>query len=342
MRQVLVTAALLLPLAPSASEPATAAKLVEVRKIWDQAPHNAFTDLIRFQDRWYCTFREGDGHAKGPGIVRILTSVDGTTWEPAAALAERDVDLRDPKLSITLEGRLMLVGGAAVPATRNPLTDHYSFVSFSKDGKSWTPIQRVLESWQWLWRVTWHKGTAYGVAYTFDPKVSPKNYQAFLAKSSDGVKWEKVVDFEVPNATEATLAFGADDRLFCLQRCDGQPNNAKFGVSRAPYIAWTWQDLGAYLGGPNLVRGQDGVWWAAGRMIKASKPETALARLGRLDSEPAKLEHVLSLPSAGDTSYPGLVFHNGELWMSYYSTHEQKTSVYLARLQLPVGGGTGK
>ena len=32
----------------------------------------------------------------------------------------------------------MIVGGAAVPATRNPLTDHYSFVCFSKDGKDWT------------------------------------------------------------------------------------------------------------------------------------------------------------------------------------------------------------
>jgi len=34
------------------------AELVEVRKIWDQAPHNAFTDLRRFQDRWFCVFRE--------------------------------------------------------------------------------------------------------------------------------------------------------------------------------------------------------------------------------------------------------------------------------------------
>ena len=35
------------------------AELVQVRKIWDRAPHNAFTDLVRFHDRWFCVFREG-------------------------------------------------------------------------------------------------------------------------------------------------------------------------------------------------------------------------------------------------------------------------------------------
>jgi len=37
-------------------------QLVEARRIWGKAPHNAFTDLIRFKDRWYCVFREGKGH----------------------------------------------------------------------------------------------------------------------------------------------------------------------------------------------------------------------------------------------------------------------------------------
>jgi hypothetical protein len=43
----------------------------------------------------------------------------------------------------------------------------------------------------------------------------------------------------------------------------------------------------------------------------------------------------LTLPSGGDCSYPGLVWHDGLLWTSYYSTHEGKTSIYLARIRLP-------
>ena len=40
------------------------------------------------------------------------------------------------------------------------------------------------------------------------------------------------------------------------------------------------------------------------------------------------------LPSAGDCSYPGLAWHRGCLWMSYYSSHEGKASIYLARIGL--------
>ena len=35
-----------------------APSLVSVQKIWDQGPHNAFTDLLRFHNEWFCAFRE--------------------------------------------------------------------------------------------------------------------------------------------------------------------------------------------------------------------------------------------------------------------------------------------
>jgi hypothetical protein len=43
----------------------------------------------------------------------------------------------------------------------------------------------------------------------------------------------------------------------------------------------------------------------------------------------------LTLPSGGDTSYPGLAWHDGLLWMSYYSSHEGKAAIYLAKVKLP-------
>ena len=296
-----------------------------VEKIWDQAPHNAFTDLIRFHKRWYCVCREGTGHASGAGTIRVLVSDDGKKWSSAALLEKKGVDLRDPHLSITPDGRLMILGGAAEPSSRDPVRDHYSFVGFSKDGREWTAPQRVGSSWQWLWRVTWHKGTAYGVAYCWDPKDPGKNH-AILYKSGDGLKFEHVTKFTIPNPTEATLAFDGDTML-CLQRRDGKPNSAMLGKSRPPYTEWSWQDLGMYFGGPNFIRAPDGAWWAAGRLIKG-KAETAFCRL---DVKNGKLQPVLTLPSGGDTSYPGLVWHDGMLWVSYYSSHQGKTSIYLAK-----------
>ena len=40
------------------TEMTKAPRIVSVEKIWDRAPHSAFTDLIRFGGRWWCTFRD--------------------------------------------------------------------------------------------------------------------------------------------------------------------------------------------------------------------------------------------------------------------------------------------
>ena len=44
----------------------------------------------------------------------------------------------------------------------------------------------------------------------------------------------------------------------------------------------------------------------------------------------------------GDTSYPGLLWHDGVLWVSYYSSHEGKTSIYLARVKVTVEAKTSE
>jgi hypothetical protein len=45
-------------------------------------------------------------------------------------------------------------------------------------------------------------------------------------------------------------------------------------------------------------------------------------------------EPVLTLPSGGDASYAGMVWHANLLWVSYYSSHEGKTAIYLARVKV--------
>ena len=297
-------------------------------KIWNEGKHNAFTDLIRFQDQWYCVFREGDDHAKGAGKIRVLRSKDGQAWASAALIATDGADLRYPHISITPKGELMIVGGAAVPPTRDPVKDHYSFVSFSKDGATWGAPDRTLDSWQWLWRVRWHEGKAFGVAYCSNA-TPPRKYEGLLYQSADGKKYERVAAFDIPNPTEATLAFDGDTML-CLQRRDGKPNTAMLGTSKTPYKEWTWKDLGVYFGGPNLIRTPDGTWLASGRMTTSGKPQPVLCQL---DVKNAKLTPLVTLPSGGDTSYAGMVWHDDQLWMSYYSSHEGKTSIYLARVR---------
>src|SRR5215217_4968303 len=87
------------------------AEIVSVEKIWSEGKHNAFTDLLRWHDAWWCTFRESEAHVGGDGQIRVIKSADGQKWESAALIAEKDIDLRDPKFSVTPDDRLMIVAG---------------------------------------------------------------------------------------------------------------------------------------------------------------------------------------------------------------------------------------
>src|ERR1700738_1745639 len=87
-------------------------RLLSVRRIWDQAPHNAFTDLLYHRNEWFCAFRESDNHINThAGSMRLIASRDGTTWESRALVESAGHDLRDPKLSVTPNGQLMLLVG---------------------------------------------------------------------------------------------------------------------------------------------------------------------------------------------------------------------------------------
>src|SRR5438270_2788437 len=163
-RTVSLTLTLLagLTMVASAAEP----QLVSVVKIWDQGAHNAFTDLIRWRGKWYCTFREADAHVGGDGKVRVLESADGKAWGPGSLIAEEGIDLRDPKLSITPDDRLMIVAGGSIYGGTKTLKGRRPRVAFSKDGREWTAPRAVLDEGEWLWRVTWHDRRAYGVSYS--------------------------------------------------------------------------------------------------------------------------------------------------------------------------------
>ena len=58
--------ALVILATPSTPARGDVARLLDVRKIWSEAPHNAFTDLVRFKDVFYLAFREGSTHTVPP------------------------------------------------------------------------------------------------------------------------------------------------------------------------------------------------------------------------------------------------------------------------------------
>jgi hypothetical protein len=326
---------------------APVAELIEVNRIWDQAPHNAFTDLIHWNGHFVCAFREGRGHVSSDGRIRVLTSSDGKNWQPAALVALADFDLRDAGLSVAPDGRLMLIGGAAPRRKDHETAPTGTFVSFSDDAVTWTQPAIAVEPGRWLWRVAWSYAVtdfdepnrilkvqgvrAYGISYA----TGTSDRTTALLVSGDGLQYRKLVSKLLDDGypTEAILRFDADETLYCLQRRDGQSpkNTAMLGVSRPPYIDWQWHNLGIFFGGPNFIKIPSGQWIAAGRVIRDGVPTTELAWL---DVKRKTLKPILQLPSGGDTSYPGLVWHDGTLWVSYYSSHEGKANIYMAKVSI--------
>ena len=313
---------------------------VSVQKIWDAAPHSAFTDIIRFGDAFYCTFREGTGHVPtkttgvGDGEIRVIRSKDGTTWESVALLTKKGYDLRDSKISTTPDGRLMLVMGGSV-YTNGVLGDRLPHVSFSdKNGENFddpVPIQvepSIRTEKDWLWRVTWHKGTGYGVIYRARGSV----WDLGIVKTTDGIRYTSVKEIKFPEATqpnEATIRFDAKDNMCILLRCEGKGVSGKFAVSPPPYSEWDWKDTGKKLGGPDFVI------LPSGKMLAGSRTydNGVTTALYRLDAD-GKMTELVRFPGGGDTSYPGFTVYDGYVWVSYYSGHEGKTSIYLAKVKL--------
>ena len=150
-----------------------------ITKIWDKAPHNAFTDLIKFKGRYYCAFREGTGHipekdGSGDGEIRVLVSDDGVAWKSSVLLAKKGFDLRDAKLSVTPDGRLMVLMGGSI-YDKAELKGRIPHVSFSdRKGEKFSDPQPVTvdanirSNTDWLWRVTWYKKTGYGIVYQYN------------------------------------------------------------------------------------------------------------------------------------------------------------------------------
>lgn len=301
--------------------------LVDVQRIWDAAPHNAFTDLLRHDGKWYCVFREGSKHVSPDGAIRVIVSEDGTHWESLARISHPTDDLRDAKLSLTPDGRLML-NGAGMRAEEQ--VRYHSMVWFSDDGgRSWGEGQRIGDPGFWLWRAHWRDGLCYSLGYATYRDRTTRTLK--LYRSSTGADYETWIErVNVPNGVgEDRILFLKDSSALCLLRHETGSKRGLLGRSLPPYKDWSWQEVEHRIGGPNMLALSDGRILAATRLYE---PQTRTA-LSWIDPDRGTMAECLTLPSGGDTSYAGMVEHDGLVWISYYSSHEEKTCIYLARVR---------
>ncbi len=330
--------------------------VLESTKIWgSEGKHCAFTDIIRFNDKFFCTFREATGHVPGlngeDGKIRVLVSDDGEDWKSAALISEDGIDLRDPKLSVMPNGKLMITCGGS-DYNGNDLMEWHTRVIYSENGTDWTQAFRVrgIPTNNWFFRPTWFGDTGYVAANicSADPETGFVRYrnntgfarQLVIYKTQDGMNYEKVSDNIAPDslACEATIRFKSDSSMVIIVRNAGGKSSrwSYLMKSQPPYTEYSSIKVDHGLGGPNIIPLENDKWLLATREYSFERPgsrEKTSAVLMELD-ENGIYKRLFELPAGGDCSYPGFLIYQDKLWVSYYSSHEGSSAIYLTSVPL--------
>ncbi len=324
-----------------------------------------FPDLAFYKGYWYCSFRESTLHQNHPsGRGRVIRSADGVKWETAALFEWNGGDVRDPRLSITADGNLMVNASIFFISEQPRETERHHFLTedgtpatqtetggvarqsvtwFSSNGTDWTTAsadQSGINNWRW--DVTWHGGMAYSAAYGGSAPAGT------LFRSRDGKFWQVLVEkfFPEGKGNESSIAFGPDDTAYSILR--GARNRLMLGVGKAPlYTEWEWSDvtidysavgggtgpsdemLTVAFGGPRLLRLSNGKILAAGRVGWKGGKQTRVT-LFWLDPATRTLTKWFECKGS---SYPGIVEHDGMIWVSHSS--QDNTKVMMVKVKLP-------
>ncbi len=329
------------------ADAAPAVNVVSVKRVFDNGEHNAFTDLCRFRDRYYLTFRScPDGHGVNPtSSIIILTSGDARSWKEAFRFSVSKRDVRDPHFLI-FRDRLFVYTGAWYSGDTAPksydLNEHLGYGVWSENGETWQgPIMLEGTYGHYIWRAATFGDKAYlcgrrkreflktATRAERDPLV-----ESAMLESDDGLVWRKRALFQEQYGNETAFLFEQNGAVLAVARGGGQ-RNAELCRSPPPYSSWTRQDLGRYIGGPLVVRWGERTL-VGGRKNLTGEPKTSLYWL--VDGQ---LHEFAELPSAGDNSYPGFVaLSDRRALVSYYSSHERNaagdvsTNIYLAELEI--------
>ena len=135
-------------------------RVVSVRRVFHNGEHNAFTDLVRFKERLYLTFRScPDGHMVHPtASIIILTSDDGQDWQQVHRFSVPERDTRDPHF-LVFQDKLFVYTGTwySGPTTIDvkdyDLNKHLGYAAWSEDGTTWhSPIMLEGTFGHYIWR----------------------------------------------------------------------------------------------------------------------------------------------------------------------------------------------
>ncbi|QDT83812.1 hypothetical protein [Gimesia chilikensis] len=320
-----------------------AVEVTNVRQVFDNGEHNAFTDMIEFKGKYYLTFRTcPGGHMLFPtSRILIMQSDDTKTWKQVDEFSVPKRDVRDPHFLIFKDKLFVYTGtwycGDSAPKTRT-INEHLGYAVWSADGEKWSkPIMLEGTYGHYIWRAAAYDGKAYlcgrRIRHFAKDDQGRELIETAILESDDGLVWKTASLFNERQGDETAFLFEKNGDLLAIGRSGSNP--AWVMRSRPPFDHWDRKQLDRYIGGPLLAKWGDR-YVVGGRQRKDGKYVTSLYWF-----KDNQLHEFATLPSGGDNSYPGiLVLSPDHAVISWYSSHEKDkngktiTAIYMADLWL--------
>jgi hypothetical protein len=324
--------------------------VLETWYVSSDGSHNSNTDLIRWNNQLYVAYVSSPFHfGNDASVMHVRRSPDlGRFWEEVASFNPPDEDIRDPKFAI-IGNRLFLY---ALKNTNFIAEPYISVYSYTENGVEWTPFETIpgLDGWL-FWRPKTQDGvTFYNSAYWWE------HGKSILLRSTDGIQWETVSQIYSGGRNDETeIEFRPDGSLIATGRLEyGEATDAIFGdpkgatlisVSAPPFTTWTerLQSPVTRLDGPYLFT-YHGRTYAVGRYqpdLGMSGPFTAQGsclarkRTALFEVRESGLAYLTDLPSAGDTSYVGLVLDGDQAYATYYTSRTDRDFPWIVGMLSP-------
>lgn len=333
--------------APAMAGPLPEVSVTNIRRVFHNGEHNAFTDLVQFNDMFYLTFRScPDGHMVHPtASIIILSSTDGKQWNQVHRFSVEKRDTRDPHF-LVFKNRLFVYTGTWYCGETSPpykdydLNKHLGYAAWSEDGVKWnSPIMLEGTFGHYIWRANVFGEKAYLCGrrkkhFAMLPRGEGSIVESAMLESDDGLIWRTSALFQEVHGDETAFQFEFDGAIIAVGR-RGR-DNGQLLRSQRPYTQWQRRELDCYIGGPLLTRWGDHYVVGGRRIIDGKEPRTSLCWLA--DDQ---LHEFAELPSGGDNSYPGFIgLSPTRALVSWYSSHEKDgngkvmTAIYLADMEI--------
>ena len=309
-------------------------KVKETRKIYDNNSYCAFTGLTSFKGKYYCTFREASNHHINHddpttwGKIVLLESKDAREWNKVAVFEQDSIDMRDPKIKTTPDGKHLMLLYHKHRIFKNTHSGGYSVVRLF-DGSNFIAREHDIcvkgyeKERVVLWNTTNYNGKIYGFA--------SGTIFMFVA-SVDGVNYEPLNDYTIwskdnGRMNESNVVF-VGKKAYAVARADD--DQGYFGESRYPFKKWRWRKMNISVAGPNLFQMNRKTLLLGSRDYGHDnfRGNTVIYRLNKRKWDSA--ERIIVLDSTKDSSYPCILkVSDNHLMVSYYSGDAKHSNIYV-------------